>query len=70
MDEFRIDVDYEDDYVDLLEFGLSDNEIDELIDYLFELKENRRNFVFDIDSKNSLLIHHEEDENWKEVEDE
>lgn len=48
--------------VEVIEFSLSDEEIDELIDKLKEIKENKGHFHFEIDDENELFIHHEEDE--------
>ncbi|MEJ2268128.1 MAG: hypothetical protein P8X70_03570, partial [Nanoarchaeota archaeon] len=48
--------------VDVLEFSLSDEDIDELIEKLEGLKESKSHFHFSIDDENELLVHHEEDE--------
>jgi hypothetical protein len=47
--------------VEVWEFSLDNEEIDELISSLQKLKENKGNFSFDIDEENELLIHHDED---------
>jgi len=46
----------------VLEFSLDEEEIDELISNLQELKQTKKSFGFDIDEENSMLIHHEENE--------
>ncbi len=47
--------------VDIWEFSLDDEEIDELIEGLRELKETKAHFHFDLDEENELLIHHEDE---------
>ena len=47
--------------IEVLEFSLSDNEIDDLIENLKRLKQTQTNFSFEIDEEHELLIHHEED---------
>ena len=47
--------------IEVWEFALDDGEIDELIEKLKELKQTKKNFEFDIDEDNQLLIHHLED---------
>ncbi|MBU2104689.1 MAG: hypothetical protein KKF67_02860 [Nanoarchaeota archaeon] len=46
--------------VEVLEFSLSSEEIDELVGKLKELKQTKQSFSFDIDKDNELIIHHEE----------
>jgi hypothetical protein len=55
---------YDDEEVDveILEFAIGDEEIDELIAKLNELKQTKGSFEFEIDEENQLLIHHEDDE--------
>tara|TARA_Y100000034_G_C6882519_1_gene404617 strand:- start:89 stop:277 length:189 start_codon:yes stop_codon:yes gene_type:complete len=48
--------------VEVWEFSLDNEEIDELISSLQKLKENKGNFSFDIDEENELLVHHDEEE--------
>lgn len=48
--------------VEVWEFALNDEDIDELIGKLQELKITKKNFEFDIDEDNELLIHHEDEE--------
>lgn len=48
--------------IEILEFALGDEEIDELISKLNELKQTKKSIEFEIDEENELLIHHEEDE--------
>ncbi len=55
--------------VEILEFALGNEEIDELITKLNELKQTKKSIEFEIDEENELLIHHEEDEELN-VEDE
>jgi hypothetical protein len=47
--------------IEVLEFSLNDNEIDDLIESLKRLKQTQTNFSFEIDEEHELLIHHEED---------
>lgn len=53
--------------VEVLEFSLDEEEIDELIDKLKELKINKSKIHFSIDEENDLLIHHEEDEELNKI---
>jgi len=48
--------------VEVLEFALGNEEIDELVSKLNELKQTKKSVEFEIDEENELLIHHEEDE--------
>ena len=48
--------------VDIWEFSLDDEEIEELIGKLNELKRTRKHVEFDIDEDNELLIRHVDDE--------
>lgn len=48
--------------VEVWEFTLDNEEIDELIEKLKTLKDTKKNFEFDVDDENMLLVHHEEDE--------
>ena len=48
--------------VDILEFSLNDEEIDELIEKLKKLKQTKKEIEFNIDEENELFIHHEDDE--------
>lgn len=48
--------------VEVWEFSLDEEEIDELIGKLKVLKETKTQFQFDIDEDNELLIHYEEAE--------
>ncbi|MDO8528292.1 MAG: hypothetical protein Q7S06_00145 [Nanoarchaeota archaeon] len=56
--------------VEVLEFAVGDEEIDELITKLNELKKTKTSFEFEIDEDTDLLIHHEEDEELNEEEEE
>jgi hypothetical protein len=57
MEEDEIEV-----QVETLEFGLYEEEIDELIEMLKKLKETKGKFSFDIDDENELVIHYSKDE--------
>ncbi len=46
--------------VDVLEFDLDDEEINELMENLRELKETKTSFNFEVDDENELLINYEE----------
>ena len=48
--------------VEVWEFSLDGEEIDDLIEELKKLKETKTSFAFDIDESNELLIHYEEGE--------
>ena len=48
--------------VEILEFSLDEEEIDELILKLNDLKQTKANISFDIDGENELLIHYESDD--------
>jgi len=48
--------------INVLEFSLGSNEIDEIIEDLKELKQSKESFVFPVDDENELLIHYEVDE--------
>ncbi|MBU0893813.1 MAG: hypothetical protein KKF48_03860 [Nanoarchaeota archaeon] len=54
--------------VEVLEFGLDDEEIDELIEKLNNLKKTKESFEFDIDGNNELLIKYEQLEEGEESE--
>jgi len=53
--------------VEVLEFSLDEEEIDELIEKLKELKISKSKINFNIDDGNDLLIHHEEDEELNKI---
>ena len=48
--------------VEVWEFSLDGEDIDDLIEELKKLKETKTSFGFDIDESNELLIHYEEGE--------
>ncbi len=52
--------------VEVWEFSLDAEEIDELIAKLNELKQTKTKFNFDIDEDNELMIHYENDEGEEE----
>ena len=55
--------------VEILEFSLDEEEIDELILKLNDLKQTKANISFDIDGENELLIYYEsEDDSGEENE--
>jgi hypothetical protein len=45
-----------------MEFALDNEEIDELIESLKELKENKKHIMFDIDEDHCLMINYDEEE--------
>ena len=47
--------------VDIWEFSLDDDGIDDLIEALKELKETKGHFHFELDEENEIIIHHEDD---------
>ncbi|MBU0958655.1 MAG: hypothetical protein KKB31_01790 [Nanoarchaeota archaeon] len=47
--------------VEVWEFALDGEDIDELISKLNELKKTKKSLEFEIDSENELLIHYDED---------
>lgn len=48
--------------VEVLEFTLSDEEIDELIGKLEELKKTKKSVSFEVDDSNELLINYDDGE--------
>lgn len=46
--------------IELWEFSLSGEEIDELIEELKKLKENKSEFTFEIDEDHDLVLHYED----------
>ncbi len=63
------DADEDEHEIDVLEFGLDAQGIDEFITTLTQLKEQRESVSFAIDEDNDLIIHYE-DESFDEPEDE
>ena len=53
--------DEEDKEVEVMEFSLDSEEIDELIVKLVTLKQTREPFSFEVDDENELLISYEEE---------
>ena len=49
--------------VELMEFTLNDEDIDELIKKLQKLKENQTSFYFEVDDENEFLVHYEKELN-------
>lgn len=49
--------------VELMEFVLNDEDIDELIEKLQKLKENQTSFYFEVDDENEFLVHYEKELN-------
>jgi len=47
--------------VDSIEFSLNNEEINELISKLNQLKETKANFLFEIDDKNEFIIHYDDE---------
>ena len=63
MEEEQENIDLEDEEeqeINVFEFGLTSEEIDELIGELNTLKESKQSVSFTIDEDNDLLIHHED----------
>jgi len=48
--------------VDVIELYFDDEEIDEMIEKLKELKESKGHFHFEVDDENELLVHYVDDE--------
>jgi hypothetical protein len=70
-EEVVIDLDSEEtEEIDVWEFALDDEDIDELIEMLKELKETKQHFHFDLDEANELVIHHAEEIDDEESEEE
>ena len=59
-DLFETLEDEEEQEINVFEFGLTSEEIDELIAELNTLKESKQSVSFTIDEDNDLLIHHED----------
>lgn len=55
--------------VDILEFSLNDEEIEEWIDKLNALKVAQTSISLDVDDENQLLINYDENENYEEEEE-
>jgi len=47
--------------VETLEFSLDDEEIDEFIELLKNLKESKDKFAFEIDEENEIVVHYNKD---------
>lgn len=60
MDENLNNEEIEEKDVEVMEFGLMEEEIEELIDKLHLLKETREPIQFEVDDENELLINYEE----------
>ena len=60
---------YEDEEVEVLEFSLCSDEINELIEKLTELKETQNEISFEIDDENELLIKYDKSEDDSEEEE-
>lgn len=45
--------------VESLEFSLDEEEIDEFIELLKQLKESKDKFCFEIDDENEIIIHYD-----------
>ena len=48
--------------VELMEFALNDEDINELIEKLQKLKETQTSFHFEVDDENEFLVHYEKNE--------
>lgn len=59
MEENNSEVERE---IESLEFSLDEEEINELIELLKNLKESKDKFGFDIDDENELIIHYDDSE--------
>jgi hypothetical protein len=55
--------------VEIFEFGLDGEEIDELIEKLEILKKSKASVTFDIDEENEFIIHYDEGEEIEEEEE-
>ena len=57
--------------VNVWEFSLDEEEIDEMIEKLKQLKNTKTNFSFDVDEENELLVNYQdlEDESIEEDEE-
>jgi len=49
--------------VELMEFALNDEDIDELIEKLQKLKENKTGFHFEVDDENEFVVYYEKELN-------
>lgn len=56
--------------IDILEFGLNDSDIEELIAKLLELRETKQQVEFDLDDENKFIINYENDFDDEDLEDE
>ena len=57
-EEMKTEVEIEEAEVEIMEFALYQDEIDDLIDKLQELKKTKDSFEFDIDEENALKINY------------
>jgi len=55
--------------IDVLEFGLNDSDIEELITKLLELRENKQQVEFDLDDENKFIINYENDDEFEDEEE-
>lgn len=62
--------DMEDVEVDMIEISLDEDEIDEWIEKLMELKETKNSTNFELDSENELMISYEESSEEEDDSDE
>ena len=60
----------EDKEVEVMEFSLGSDEIDNLISKLVTLKQTRESFNFEVDDENEFLVSYEEDDDDDEEGDE
>jgi hypothetical protein len=61
-DEEDEELEEDEEEIDVFEFVFNDEEINEMIENLKQLKETKTHFHFEIDEDNELLVHHEEEE--------
>ena len=57
-EEIETEIEIEESEVEVMEFALYQDEIDELIEKLQELKKTKDSFEFDIDEENALKINY------------
>ncbi|MFH1585783.1 MAG: hypothetical protein ABIB79_03380 [archaeon] len=69
MEEENLELNEDEREVDVLEFSLDDNEIDEFIEKLSALKITKTNISFEVDDENELLINYEENEDEDDEDD-
>ena len=62
MEEINNQANEEERDVEVMEFSLTGEEIDDFISKLNQLKETKVNFLFEVDDENEFIIHYDDEE--------